>query len=256
MKFYQQAFTGLKMFPKSYHFIKQHKLWPNALLPGIVSLIFFIVMVYAALSFSDDLTNWLLTKTDYHNAETTLSLILAKAVLWFVRFIMLVFFFISYKVLMINLMAPLLYIFSSVVLNRLSGKQNEAPINWSVFLQEIFKGIWDAVRILIKELFIIGAISILALIVPLLAPLAPFFILGVESYFIGISMVDHTAAYRGYTVEDGRRLRKQYKGLSLGVGLGFTLLFLIPFLGVIIAPSLAVTSASLGIVHIEEKVNI
>jgi CysZ protein len=243
------------MYPKSYRFIKEHKLWSNALLPGIVSLTFFIVMVYAAFSFSDDLTTWLLAKTDYQHAETTLSQILAKAVLWFIRFVMLVFFFISYKVLMINFMAPLLYVFSSMVLNRLSGKENEAPIQWGVFISELFKGIWDAIKILIKELFVIGIISIAALIIPILAPLAPFIILAVESYFIGISMVDHTAAYRGYTVEQGRKLRQQFKGLSTGVGLGFTMLFLIPLVGIIIAPSLAVTSASLGVLDIEEKVN-
>jgi len=155
--------------------------------------------------------------------------------------------------LMLNLMAPLLYIFSTVVINRLSGKKNEAPIQWSVFARELFKGIWDALRILVKELFIIGIISLLALLIPILAPLAPFIILAVESYFIGISMVDHTSAYRGYTVAEGRALRKKMKGLSFGVGLGFALIFLIPLFGVIVGPSLAVTSASLGVIEIEKK---
>ncbi|MEM1137986.1 MAG: EI24 domain-containing protein [Bacteroidota bacterium] len=253
MTYIKQVSVGLRMYPKAYQFLSEKKLWGSALFPGIISLILFLVMVYIAIWLSDDFSAWLLSWTSLDDSGSTLGNILTGIVLWLIRFIMLALFFVSYKVLMINFMSPLLYLFSNEVLNSMQGKKTEAPIQWFVFIKEFFKGIMDAVRILIKELLIIGILSLLALLIPLFAPFAPFIIIGVESYFIGISMVDHTSAYRGYTVEEGRTLRRKNKGLSLGVGLGFTSLFLVPILGVIVGPSLAVTSACLGVESIEKR---
>ncbi|UZR92269.1 EI24 domain-containing protein [Chondrinema litorale] len=253
MNYFKQVTTGLSMYPKAYRFISEKKLWGSALFPGAVSLILLLVILYFAFNFSDDISVWLLSWTNVQNAETTFGHIIAFIALWLIRFILITIFYVSYKVLMINFMAPLLYLFSNEVLNSMHGKKTEAPIQWDVFIKELFKGIVDAVRILVKELFIIGLISILALVIPIFSPFAPLIIIAVESYFIGISMVDHTAAYRGYTVEEGRNLRKRNKGLSMGVGLGFTVLFLVPLFGVLVAPSLGITSACLGVEKVENN---
>ena len=241
------------MYPKAYRFLSEKKLWGSALIPGGISLLLLLIMIYLAIGFSDEISAWLLSWTNVQDATSTFGHILALIVLWLIRFIMITIFYVSYKVLMINFMAPLLFLFSNEVLNTMHGKKTEAPIKWNIFIVEFFKGISDAIRILIKELFIIGLISLMALLAPVFSPFAPFVIIAVESYFIGISMVDHTAAYRGYTVEEGRNLRKKNKGLSLGVGLGFTVLFLVPLFGVLVAPSLGITSACLGVEKVENS---
>jgi CysZ protein len=84
-------------------------------------------------------------------------------------------------------------------------------------------------------------------------PIAPIVILLLESYFMGYSMADYRNEYFGIKSKESRKLINKYFGLTIGNGMLFNFLLLIPLLGVLFAPTFALVSSGLSINYLEKR---
>ncbi|MDW7693868.1 EI24 domain-containing protein [Flammeovirgaceae bacterium SG7u.111] len=242
----KQLKTGFFSYFKAVTFINQYRLWKAVLLPSFISLSIFIALLVIALIFAPDvttpLTEWILAKLE----GSWVGDFLAGLVSFLVRAITLLFFFLLYKSFMLNVMSPILSLVADKVGEVLHGKKEKEAFEFVPFAKEILLGTWDALLLFLKETAIVLLILILSLFIPLLSPFTAVIIFLVQSYFVGLSMLDLSASYKKYSMRELKAQRKTYKSFALGNGMAFTLLFFIPILGVLIAPSVGVVAACLG----------
>ncbi|MGL5891378.1 MAG: EI24 domain-containing protein, partial [Bacteroidia bacterium] len=68
-------------------------------------------------------------------------------------------------------------------------------------------------------------------------------------YFLGFSMMDYSYERRRMKISEGVRFTRRHKGIAMANGFVFSLLLLIPFLGISIAPVLSCVAATLAVLE-------
>jgi CysZ protein len=96
------------------------------------------------------------------------------------------------------------------------------------------------------------AVLVVTLLVTWLLPLAPFLLLALESYYFGYSMMEYRNMHAGISSKESGDVIRSHLGLTLGNGLFFNILLIVPLLGVMFAPQLALVSAGMSL-HCAEK---
>jgi CysZ protein len=105
----------------------------------------------------------------------------------------------------------------------------------------------------IRDLLMTSLIIILVFILTWLAPLAPFIIFFVESYFFGFAMLDYRNQYLNMSVKESQKVIRKNMGLAIGNGICFNMILLLPVLGVMLGPALALIAAGLSIDEVDNK---
>lgn len=250
----KQFTSGLTSWWLAVQYLRKTGRYKLVLVPAGISLVIFGSLLALALYRAPELGQWvwqyLAPDGDVPGAA------IASLVLKMVAFalVVLVFLF-GYKILMINLMAPLLIFVTESVLTDLYGKEQEIAFNWSHFLRSSAEGLLEALRLLGLELLVILTILTISLLLPIFSPLAPIALLLAEAWFVGLAMVDYTSGFFGYRLRRIRVFRKQYRSFALGNGLVFSLLMLVPVAGVLLAPSLAAIGSAVGIFKLRAQKN-
>lgn len=247
MKFIREIALGLSSFGESLKFVSKHKLWLYIILPGIIN-IFLLVLIYIFASKTGDYLSQYATDIFglnsgwiYSSFSFLISLLL-KILIFFL-------YSLFYKYLVLILMSPVMALLSEKTEQIISGKTY--PFNFIKFIKDIMRGIKIASRNLIVELLIVLALWIYSFI-PLIGLLGPIFIFLIQSYFYGFSMIDYYNERKRLNVRQSISFIRSHKGFAIANGAIFYLLFLIPFLGWLIAPTIGVVSATLG----AEKINL
>lgn len=83
--------------------------------------------------------------------------------------------------------------------------------------------------------------------IPIINLFSTALIFFIQAYYAGFGNMDYTLE-RHKTYRQSLNFVKQNKGLAIGNGIGFLLLLLIPFAGVLLVLPLSVTSASINTV--------
>ena len=65
-----------------------------------------------------------------------------------------------------------------------------------------------------------------------------------QGYFTGFSFIDYTLERYNFTPEESLKFLKKQRFYSLWIGSIFTILFLIPFIGIFIAPLVTCVAAT------------
>ena len=89
------------------------------------------------------------------------------------------------------------------------------------------------------------ALLLLSLTIPLFSPAFVLLVFILESFFFGASMLDYRNEYFQLSVKSSFNEIFKHKGLVLGNGLALNLFILIPFVGVLFAPSFALIAAGI-----------
>lgn len=146
-------------------------------------------------------------------------------------------------------MSPVMALLSERADEIITGKKYK--FNFSQFLHDILRGISIAIRNMLIELSIILFCFILVWI-PIIGWLSPVFLLIVSYYFYGFSMIDYTSERRKLNVTESVAYIRKNKGLAIGNGFVFALVFAFPIIGAIVVAVLAPIAATIAVLEIEK----
>ncbi len=236
MTFTKGLKLGIQSYSKAYQFIKKYKLTWYFLFPLILNIVLFTVGYSSTVSLS---TKWFVYVTDWLNIDSWNfwgSGFLSSMLLLFLNIVLRLLFIIIFAYIggyvVIVLMSPVYAIISEKVETILTG--NEYPFEFNQFIKDIWRGIKLATRNFLIELFL-TLILLLLSFVPIVGLFTSLTLFIISSYFYGFSFIDFSLERKKLNMNESIAFVKMNKGLAIGNGTIFSLVLLIPFVGVLIS---------------------
>lgn len=247
--FSRQFFLGIKSHATAYQLIKEHGLWSFFIWPILLSFL----ILWAGAEAIDSLATG---SIDYIKSliwdEEKPDGFWAKSMYYFVWFLFKILFVYTYylvnKYLVFIILSPVLAIMSERVDRKITGRDFKFSV--VQLYKDVLRGIAIALRNLFMEYSATLILLLVSVFIPVLAPLYPIAIFFIASYFYGFAFLDYNSErYRLSFKESVTLIRKNF-ALAVGLGTVFSLFFLIPIFGGIIAPVLSCVAAT--VVYIKE----
>jgi CysZ protein len=257
MTFRQSFSTGFNSYSKATSFIIQNKLGGYFIFPLVLNILLIAVGYHSVASWGNDvmafLSDWAgMENWDFWGAQFLVGLI--KALIWLLLRILffLVYAYVGGYVILIFL-SPVFAYLSERTEQIITGQ--DYPFNFNQFTKDILRGILLAIRNLSIELFF-TFLLFLASFIPLLGYLTVPALVLLSSYFYGFSFIDYSLERKRLNIADSVHYIRSKKGLAIGNGLVFSLILMIPFVGVTIAGFVSIVSvvgATLAIHEVEKS---
>lgn len=234
---------GVKAYFISFGLIRKLKLWRYFLIPILISLVVGLLITSVAYTLSDNIGELLSKLWVWNWGKDTFASIGS----FLGGLIILVMGLILYKHIVMALVSP----FMSPVSERIEKYYQERNGDTEQIRahrktssqQQLIRGIRINIRNLTKELFYTIILLLLSLI-PVLNLIATPLLFLVQAYYAGFGNIDYTLE-RHYDYKSSITFVKRNRGLAIGNGIIFTLLLLIPIVGIIIVLPLSVTASSI-----------
>ncbi len=210
--------AGFSAYFKAFGIISHYRLWGYVLIPALLSLLLAVVVFRFAWGISDDLGGWLISFYPFEWGRGWLVkianvfsglLIIALSVLFF-------------KNMILAIASPFMSFLSENIEKKMLG-QRAGTFTFPKMLSDFLRGIRIALRNIIRELFFTLLILLIGLIPPL-GLIAPVALFAVQAYYAGFGNLDFTLE-RHFQVRESVRFVRHHKGLALGNGTAFLLLF-------------------------------
>ncbi|MCW3078787.1 EI24 domain-containing protein, partial [Segetibacter sp.] len=224
--------TAIQSYRLAHAFIRKHKLWKWIIIPGLIYMVMFCVSMYFFGKSASSVIEWLSIETGLkhwiESMESTIAGLLftiAGIILWL---ILMLFYFSLFKYIWLILGSPIFAYLSEKIEDILEGKST--PFHLSQFLKDVARGIRIALRNTLWQSVYLIAFLILSFI-PVVGWITPFFVLLIECYYYGFSMLDYTLERNHLTASESIHFIGKRKGLAIANGLMFYLLHLIPIIG-------------------------
>lgn len=150
-----------------------------------------------------------------------------------------VFFFFSGYIILI-LLSPLLSYLSEKT--EKIEKQKDYPFIINIWLKQIGRSILLTIRNMFIQFsltLIVLLFSFIPIIGWLISPFAAMFIFIFNAYFFGFSFLDYSFERKGLSIKQSVAIVRKNKGLAVGFGMLFYLIYIIPFIGNLLAPFMA-----------------
>lgn len=247
---------ALRSYSSANRFIKSNNLWHFVYIPGIINVILFY---FSFNWFLDSVANWIEGMFEFNCEDAYLTWLcsasLATAgflqffVKWFLHIAFIGLYLSIYKSLLLILYSPVLAYLVDILDKKHRGISE--PFLIRQFISDTARGVILAIRGLFLEGGAILVLFILALI-PVVNLIQPIVFWFVSAYFLGVSMLDYTLEKKGMNVKESIVYIKKNKSLAAGIGSIFQLIFLIPFLGWMIAPTYSVVAAYFAVEKLEK----
>jgi len=126
------------------------------------------------------------------------------------------------------------------------------PFNFGQFIKDIFRGVLIALRNMFIE-FGFLFLGFFVVWIPFVGWVFALFLIIVSYYFYGFSMIDYVSERRKMGVSQSVSYVRKNKGLAIGNGFIFSLVFAIPFLGGMIAAVIAPVAACIAVMDLESR---
>jgi CysZ protein len=156
-----------------------------------------------------------------------------------------------FRYLVLILLSPVFANISNALF--VSAEHHEHNVNIWYYCFCSFRGIKIALRNFILELMATILLTLMSLLVLWIFPLIPFLILLVESYFFGAVLMDYRFEKDELTIHEGIKKSRALPGVPIGIGIIFNLILLIPLIGVMFGPVLALIAAHESVRHINHS---
>jgi len=166
-----------------------------------------------------------------------------------VRITLVFLYFSLFKYIFLIIGSPLFAYLSERTEAIIEGK--EFIFSWKQLWKDMIRGIKLAVRNTLWQTVYILSLLILSLF-PIVGWITPVIILFVECYYYGFSMLDYSCERHKLTASESIEFIGKHKGLSVGNGMVFYLMHLLPFVGWALAPAYAVVAATISLYHQEK----
>ncbi len=253
MTFSKGLRLGIKSYSRAITFMKKHKLTWYFIFPLLLNILLFILGYASSVSLS---TRWFVYVTDWINIDAWNfwgSGFLASALLLFmnivIRLLFVIFFAYVGGYIIIALMSPVYAFLSEKVESIVTGVDN--PFDTLQFFKDIWRGLILASRNFIIEIILSLLLLVLSFVpvVGLFTALALFLI---SSFFYGFSFIDFSLERKKMNTKQSVAFIKANKGLAIGNGSVFSLVLLIPYIGVLLSGFVSVVSVVAATIAISE----
>jgi CysZ protein len=237
--------TGVRCYLDVHSFISKNRLTHYLLIPGLISILYLTIIiilgfVYLGLVADYIMKNWLPGYLHGNIMELFLLILL-----WILLLLLL---FITYRHVVLALLAPVLTLLSEKTECRVTGGA-AVPFQLKQALIDLIRGIRINLRIMILSIFFSLAAWLLVLIPVIGAFLSLVVSFYIQSYYGGFALVDYTLERRRLSVRESIAFVKQRRAWITGIGAGFFLLSLIPLIGWFLAPTYGTVAATLMILE-------
>ncbi len=251
MDFFREFALGFNGYVKALKFIDKHKLWKVLIIPAICSLIITAFVVWFAWKTSDNLTEYAIIKFKVGGENAYFNSFLEFVVVTFVRGLIFFIYVKLYRYLLLVILAPEFSYLTALVMSKTTEERHK--FNIKGYFSDIWRSIRMASRNFALEWVITLIILLFCVIITWVLPLAPFLILLVEGYFFGYTLADYRNEYLGIPMKDSHKIIHAHRGLITGNGIFFNISLLIPILGVLFGPALAVIASGLSMNEIQQE---
>lgn len=262
MKIYGQLSTSFASFKLAHRFIKDHQLWRFIVIPGLINLLLFCSLLFWLsnnVSFwVDSIFEWTCPVENTNEVDTLCAfLVYALGLLkflmgWLVKSIFIMLWLMIYKNFILILYSPVIAYLVEVVDQKNKGV--ELPFNWEQFLKDTVRGVVIAIRNFVLESVCFIALLILA-VVPVIQLFQPILMWVVSAYFLGFSMMDYSLERKRLNARNSIGYIKQHKSMATGIGSVFQLMYLVPIIGWMFAPTYSAVAAYFAVEELEKFEN-
>lgn len=251
------AFTqfgiGAKTYIEALSFVMNKGLWIYFMYPLILSLLLFFFGFNLVEGLTGWMESWIMDYIDTSDEDSWLR-ILTGVLHFFLSIALKIVFFLVYstliKYIVLIIMSPVMTILSEKTETILTGKQ--FPFSFSQLMRDILRGVLIALRNMFFQLGIV-LLSLLVIWIPVIGWFCPILLWLISWYFYGFSMIDYVCERRKLNVSQSIQYIRTNKGLAIGNGLIFSLLFMLPIVGVILASVLAPVAGCIAVLESEKK---
>jgi CysZ protein len=224
----KQFGLGIKTYGQALSFIFRNKLGWTFLVPIGLTILLFIggqALVNEAIDYlQETLLGWAnLEEGGFWGGVLGGVVGFLAEVIFFI-----IFAYISGYVVII-LMSPLLAYLSEKTEQILTG--NEYSVGVGQMINDIFRGIFMALRNLLMELILL-ALMFLVSFIPIIGWLGTIALFFISAYFYGFSFIDFNNERQKLNIKQSVKVVRKYKWVAIANGLVFSLFLLIPFCGI------------------------
>lgn len=232
----KSCLTSILAYKESASLISQLKLWKAFAIPILISVVLAVLITGLAWSLTDILAAKIAPVWKWETGKQFF-FIFSEIISFLCVFLLGL---LVYKHLLLALCAPFMSPISEKIEAHLLQKEKvSSKFN---FWRSLRRGIQLNGRNLVIELLLSIPLMMLSFI-PVIGIIFTILLIGIQAYFAGFGNIDYTLE-RHLTYKESIRFVNQNKGLAIGNGLGFILLSLIPFVGVLIVLPLSVAAAT------------
>ncbi len=251
MSNWKQLGVALSSYGKALDFIFRHGLWKFFFISLFVSLVLWIGGYYAIDAFSETLSEWVggIVAGWFGMDGSGLSSVLEWVFSFLITILTWYVFLTLHKYILLILISPLMAYVSEKVDEIITGKKY--PFNGDQLMRDVVRGIGISLRNMCIELgfmVLFFFVSFIPLIGTIVSMVCMFMI---SSYFYGFAMMDYTNERRKLSISQSVAFIGQHRGLAIGNGMIFSVFFILPFIGKLIAPLIvpiwSVVAATLAI---------
>jgi CysZ protein len=251
--FFPQVAAGFSSYFTALNFLFQKGLWIYLIYPVIISGLLLWGGFALASHFADEIERWIAGFTGSADKDSWLGFMTGflHVVLAFLIKLMLFFVFSSIsKFLVLILMSPVMSLLSDRTEEIITGVK--IPFDTALFVKNFIRGILIALR---NTFIQVGIIVLCFLIcwIPVLGWISPLFLLLTSYYFYGFSMMDYVNERRKMGLAESVSYVRSHKALAITNGFVFSLLFAIPFIGIVVSTVLAPVAACIAILESEKS---
>lgn len=247
--FFEQFGVAVKSYLKALSFVFNNGLWIYFIYPVIITVLLIVGGFALITSISEALEMWIL---DFLNLDNTGSWL--KFIHFFIHIGLNIIFFFIYltlnKYILLILMSPVMASLSEKTDQIINGTHYAFDIRQ--FIKDVFRGIGIAFRNMFIEFSFIFLCFIVVWI-PVIGWVSPVFLYILSCYFYGFSMIDYTSERRKLKLADSIKYIRKNKGLAIGNGFIFSLLFAVPFIGGMVSAILAPVAATIAVFETEKN---
>lgn len=238
---------GVNTYGEAHRFIVKNKLWGYVLLPGIINLLFLILLFVFGFSLMDSITDyisdWLGLNKEYTGFFKYLMAFLHFFINIILKILLLIFYFAIYKYLILMILSPFLALLSEKVDKVIYNK--DYPFNFKQFVHDVIRGIGLVIRNLVIE-FLWIILFFFVSYIPVVGLLSPIALFIIAFYFLGFSMIDYSMERKKFSIGQSARFIRKNKGFAIANGGIFYLILMLPVLGILVAPAYSCIAATLG----------
>jgi CysZ protein len=245
--FISEMRLGIGVHADSISFIHKHKLYIWLLLPIGLNIILFTATFAIGWELSVQLAEWISRLVG--DGDSWWVQAIRWSFLLVTRIIVFFIYALFYKNIVFIILAPILALLSEKADEKATGKSY--PFSWVQLIKDVIRGVRLAVRNLAIEIFLTLILMVFSF-VPIVGLISPFLILIVQSYFYGFSMIDYSCERHKMNTATSVQFVREHKGLAIGLGISFYLMFLIPYIGWILAPVIGIIAGTLSFLKIKK----
>jgi CysZ protein len=206
---------------------------------GLISTLTYVVFIYSIFKFGDDLGQLMISKFVTENTWQWL----ITTIEWLTRIILAVGFVFIFKYIVLIITSPFMSALSEDLEMRITGKEKmNGTLGFQVKI--MFRGLRLSLGNLVKELGITLILLLIGLI-PVVGLVSSILIFAVQAYFAGFGNLDFFMERR-FNIKESTRFVQLNKGVAIGNGSVFLLLFLVPVFGAFFAPTICTISGTIS----------